>query len=192
MIRFFVSTQFPINQKKARKYSRSLLIEPSELEPTGWKYLGTWSWKAGVLKNSGDPLRRAGKNGCFTARSNFRRTSAEGAELSISLTPFRTPEEVRSVAPNGIEDFCRNPLRKFDEFEGRTAENMKIDGVDEGRNFEARFRRSGMLMEIRVATGIIENIGFSVVASGQGNGVSWKEVAKIANLQVAKLRTTLN
>jgi hypothetical protein len=178
-----------LGSRANREYTRSLLLEQSDLPSEGWRLLGERMWRTGIFGRSNDIWQRARSSGTFTAVRSFDEPAAPRWVL-IKVSPVASVRDAEDLVPLLFSLSVPNPNVKV----AVTSEGPVVDVSVAGVSHPWVYEQSTIGMTrgptlSRFIGGSVDDVAFLVTCSGYRDAWPWDEVSSIAARQAAKLRS---
>jgi hypothetical protein len=158
-----------LGSRVKREYTRSMLIESSDLPGGDWRLLAERIYRTGVLGRKHEIWRRARSQGTFTAVRGFDQPKVP-KWLTTKLSPVASTGDAVDLAPILLSLSLLMQRRKATMTSEGPGPAVPVAGVSDPWVHEQLF--SGALegpMSMRFIAGSVERVAFLVTCSGYGD-----------------------
>lgn len=177
--------------KSKRDYTRSMLIELSDLPGEGWMLLGERVWRTGIFGLPSDIWRRARSVGAFTAVRSYEQSTPSRWVL-IKVSPVASVQDAEDIVPTLVSLSAPNPKARVAVISEGLVTDVSVAGISNPWVYEQSTR--GMPQgptSSRYVSGNIDHVAILVACSGYLDAWPWEEVSSIAARQAAKVRSRI-
>ena len=113
----------------AKKYSRSMLLDPTELPDSGWTVLRERSWRVGMRVAPTDEGKRARQAGNVTAWRSYEQKGAS-RWLWTQVAPMISVQDAASYVPKMRSQLVADPRAKRVPVARQTVKDSEVPGLD--------------------------------------------------------------
>jgi hypothetical protein len=176
---------------KQRTYTRSMLVELSDLPGSDWRVTGNRAWRTGLFGKPSEIWQRARVAGKFTATRTFHQPTIP-RWLMVKVTPVASIEDAEEVVPVLMSLSMPNFAAKITVTGEESVPNVSVEGLTNPWVYEQL--TDGMAegpTASRYVAGHIDQVAFLIECSGFREGWPWDDVIAVAGKQVARIQTRL-
>jgi hypothetical protein len=177
-----------LGSNSKRKYSKSMLLDQSDLPGEGWRIIGERAWRTGMFGPQNDIWRRTHSVGNFTAVRSFDQPTAP-RWLLIKVVPAASKQDAEDIAPMLMSLSTPNRRAKVTVTSEGAVGNVSVTGIANPWVYEQL--TSGMSegsTSSRYVAASVDDVAILISCSGYSDTWPWDEVGSIAARQAAKVR----
>ena len=181
-------------RRSERRWSKSTLLNPTELPGGGWSIRSERSWRVGVgfagARPHTDEGSRARRAGCVVAWRSFDDSTAP-RWLWVEVVPLVSEADAVSYVATGLDQLVPDSRPTHKPVDLRSVEGFDITGLSHPRAWEAATTDQQGRGFARVVTGHVGHVVFICQCSWHENGWTWQEASSVVMLQAGKIRSCL-
>ena len=181
-------------RRSQRSWSKSMLVNPTELPGGGWSIRSERSWRAGVSFAGARPYTdegsRARQAGCVVAWRSFEDSSAP-RWLWVEVVPLVSEADAVSYAATGLEQLVPDPRPTGEPVDLQPIEGLDVSGLSHPRAWGAVTTDQQGRGTGRLVTGHVGHVVLICQCSWYEDGWTLQEASSVVTLQAGKIRTCI-